>query len=76
MQYLFFLIAERYVIESNITAFRSFFTSLHFRFVHQRQDAPSGNGEISEFCKVGQCRSQRIEDAGTDNEEHNEREQG
>ena len=75
MQYLLLPIAERYLLESDIPMFRAFLFSCHFRFTHQVQDATAGNGEIAELGEVGQCRCQRVEDAGADNQEHHEREQ-
>ena len=75
MQYFLFLIAERYMIKSNISAFGHITISLHFRFVHQRKDTSSCDGEVAKLGKVSQGRCQRIESTGTDYQKHDKREQ-
>ena len=75
MQYLFFLIAEGYMVKGNVSAFGHVTVPLHLRFVHQRKDTSSRNGKVAELGKVSQSGRQRIEDTGTDYQKHDKRKQ-
>ena len=72
MQHFLVLIGERYVFKPDVACRRGLPFPFHFRLVHQRKDASSGNGEIAEFGKVGQGGSQRVEHTGADHEEQHE----
>ena len=63
------------MLEPYVSGCRGLPVALHLRLPHQRENAPSGNGEIAELRKVGQRRSQRIEHARADHEEQHEDEQ-
>ena len=75
LQHRLVLIGERHMLETDVAGGRSLPFAFHLRLVHQRENAPSGNGEVAELRKVGQRRSQRVEHARADHEEQYEHEQ-
>ena len=75
LKHLLVLIGERHMLEPDVAGGRRLPFAFHLRLVHQRENTPSGNGEVAELRKVGQRRSQRVEHARADHEEQHEDEQ-
>ena len=76
MQHFRFSVAEGDVLKTDVTALGTLFVPLHFWFAHQAQDTSACDREVAELRKVGQCRSQWIEHTRTDDQKHDESQQG